>query len=259
MSHRVPAEMLRNRLLARLRPAEFEQLAPHLELVPLAMNQPIYQVGGVIDYAFLPTHGVISAVLTMEDGTAIEVATIGNEGMTGLPMLIEPETSPSRLFVQVAGAAARIKADVLRRELEHAGPLRKMLELYQSAFMSQLLQTLACNGLHPILQRCCRWLLITHDRMLDDILPLSHELLAMMLGVRRPSVTVVLQRLKALGYVDYGRGRIEVLNREGLEATACECYRSVRQQYERLLGPDSIQKWHAKESDPGISHRGHSG
>ncbi len=242
MTSILPADPLRNRLLARLETAEYRRIAPHLQIVPLLFNQPIYELDGVIEYAYFPTQGVISAVVTMKNGDSIETATIGNEGVTGIPALIEPERSPSRLYVQIAGGAARMPMDLFRREARRDGPIRKMLQLYESAFMVQLLQSLACNGLHSIHQRCCRWLLITHDRMLDDMLPLSHELLAMMLGVRRSSVTVVLQSLKERGFLDYSRGKIEVRSRAGLEATACECYRAVRTRYERLLGPDSVKQ-----------------
>ncbi len=233
-------EPLRNRLLARLPAEEYARLAPHLTPVPLEFNQSIYEFGAAIDYAYFPTRGVISAVATTEDGDAIEIATVGNEGMTGLPALIEPESSPSRLFVQVPGAATRIPAEALRREIQHESALRRILHRYQVAFMVQLAQSVACNGLHTIQQRCCRWLLITHDRVQDDVLPLTHELLAIMLGVRRPGITVVLQSLQARGFVEYSRGKIEVRNRQGLEAASCECYRVVKMHHDRLLGPDAV-------------------
>jgi CRP-like cAMP-binding protein len=236
MATDAPRGPLRNHLLALLKPADYERLLPDLQLVPLPFNQPIYEAGGVIDYVYFPTQGVISAVATMEDGTSVEVATIGNEGMAGLPVFIEAELSPNRLFVQVAGEAARMPADVLRRETKSESSLRRILHLYQTAFMAQLSQSVACNGLHSVLQRCCRWLLITHDRMEDVVVPLTHELLSIMLGVRRPSVTEVLQSLQEKGFVRYGRGRIEIVDRKGLEATSCECYQSVKNQYLRLLG-----------------------
>jgi CRP-like cAMP-binding protein len=231
----ISTEPLRNRLLAGLSSAYYKRLLSQLELVPLLLNQPIYDAGGVIDYAYFPTQGVISAVATMNNWTAIEIGTIGNEGMTGLPVLIETKTSPSRLYVQVAGSAARMAVGVLRRETRD-GPLRKMAQLYQGVFLAQISQSVACNGLHTIQQRCCRWLLITHDRMHENILPLTHDLLAIMLGVRRAGVTRVLQGLHERGYLDYSRGKIDVLNRKGLEATACECYQSVKMQYEKALG-----------------------
>ena len=228
MVHPSLADPPRNLLLARLSELDYKRLVPHLELVSLPFGQPIYEVGGVIDYAYFPTQGVISAVVTMENGATIEVATIGNEGVTGIPALIEPESSPSRLYVQVAGGAARISVDLFRQETHREGPLRTLLQLYESAFMFQILQSLACNGLHTISQRCCRWLLTTHDRMHDDVLPLTHELLAIMLGVRRPGVSVALNDLQQRGYLVYSRGRIEVRDRQGLEAGACECYRTVK-------------------------------
>jgi CRP-like cAMP-binding protein len=237
-----PPDPLDNLLLARLEPLDFQRLAPHLEFVPLSFGQPIYELGGAIDYAYFPTHGVISAVVSMEYGSTIEVATIGNEGVTGIPALIEPESSPSRLYVQVAGGAVRISADLFRQQMHREGPLRRLLQLYESAFMFQILQSLACNGLHTIAQRCCRWLLTTHDRMQGDELPLTHDLLAIMLGVRRASVSVALNDLQKRGCLLYRRGRIEVQDRKMLESGACECYRAVTAQYEQLLGAEGVPK-----------------
>jgi CRP-like cAMP-binding protein len=240
MARTWPAELLGNRLLTSLRSSDFARLAPHLELVPLEFNQSLCEVGSRIEHYYFPTSGVISAVLMMEDGHAIEVATIGNEGMTALPLYFEPETSPTRLIVQIAGMAARIQTDVLRLEMSKDSSLRVSLERYQSAFVSHLLQLLACNGIHSIQKRCCRWLLFTHDRVAGDVLPISHELMAMMLGVRRASITENLLNLKALGYVDYNRGCIHVLNRQGLESAACECYRTVTRHYEHLFTVESV-------------------
>ncbi len=236
MARTPSTDPLRNRLLAGLGAAYYKRLLPNLQVVPMLLNQPIYEVGGKIDFAYFPTDGVISAVAGMNNGAVIEVGTIGNEGMTGLPVLIEARTSPSRLYVQVAGSAARMAVAVLRRETKEGSPLRKIAQSYQGVFLAQVSQSVACNGLHTLEQRCCRWLLITLDRMYDEIIPLTHDLLAIMLGVRRAGVTVVLQGLHARGLLDYSRGQIEVRNRKGLEKAACECYQTVKNQYEQLLG-----------------------
>ena len=209
--------------------------APAFGAVGLRAN--IYDENGPIEYAYFPTTGVISAVTTMEDGTAIEVATIGNEGMAGLPALIEAGSSPNRLFVQVAGHALRISAEILCQECDSGKVMRKIFHLYQNAFLIQVSQSVACNGLHTVQQRCCRWLLITHDRVSNGVLPLTHELLSIMLGVRRQSVTEVLQGIQAKGCISYNRGKIQVTDRNELESLACECYRKVKLQYDRLLGP----------------------
>ncbi|HEY4311551.1 MAG TPA: Crp/Fnr family transcriptional regulator [Pirellulales bacterium] len=228
-------EPLRNRLLARLKKSDYERLAPHLHLVPLAFEQLIYEENGPIEYAYFPTTGVISAVTT-DNGTAIEVATIGNEGMAGLPALIEAGSSPNRLFVQVAGHAFRMSAERLCQECEANRDMRRAFHLYQNAFLVQVSQSVACNGLHTVQQRCCRWLLITQDRVPDGVLPLTHELLSIMLGVRRQSVTEVLQAIQAKGCISYNRGKVQVTDRKGVEALSCDCYRKVKLQYDRLLG-----------------------
>ena len=148
MVHVPSGEPLRNRLLARLDSSDYARLSPHLQLVPLQYDQAIYNERGPMEYAYFPISGVISAVTTMDDGTAIEVATIGNEGMAGLPALIETESSPNRLFVQVAGNAFRMPADLLRREARNGSSLNRVLQLYQNAFFVQVSQSVACNGLH---------------------------------------------------------------------------------------------------------------
>ena len=224
-----------NRILGSLPAREYARLLPHLKLASLEVNQLIYEAKGLIDYVYFPTCGVISAVAVMEDGTAIEVATVGNEGMAGLPALNKAERSPHRLFVQVAGQAYKMSANVLQRETRDEGLLCKVLFRYQTAFFMQMSQSVACNGLHSIEQRCCRWLLITLDRVADDVIPLTHEFLSIMLGVRRPGVTEVLQKLQAKGYLRYHRGTITVLDRAGLENTSCECYRNVKTEYDLLV------------------------
>ena len=233
---RINSEPLRNRLLARLGPAYLKRLMPSLEIVPLVLEQPIYDFGGSIDFAYFPTDGVISAVATMRNGAAIEVGTIGNEGMTGLPVLTEGKTSPARLYVQVSGYAARMSVAAFRREVRGGSPLCKIAQSYQGIFLAQVSQSAACNGLHTIQQRCCRWLLITRDRMHDDSVPLTHKLLSIMLGVRRAGVTEVLQGLQTLGHLQYRRGIIDILSRKGLKSLACECYQTTKSQYEQVFG-----------------------
>ena len=225
-----------NKLLARLPPAVYERLLPHLTPLPLQFKQVLYGVRSAVDHAYFPLRGVLSALTVMKDGRAIEVATIGNEGMIGLPASIEAKNSPNKVLVQIAGDGLRIKASMLMDETRQSEPLRRLLALYQSAFMSQLSQSVACNGLHSVQKRCCRWLLITHDRLASNEVPLTHEFLAIMLGARRSSVTEVLQPLQEQGLVHNARGVITILDRAGLEAACCECYRSVADEFHRLLG-----------------------
>lgn len=224
-----------NRLLAALPPAAYQRLEPHLVRVPLALKQVVYEARDPVDYGYFPTRGLISAVTVMEDGAAIEVGHIGSEGMAGLPAVIEAKSSVNRLFVQVEGEALRIEAHRIVDEFRLNGPLTNILQRYQSFYISQVSQTAACNGIHPLGKRCCRWLLMTHDRIEGDVLPLTHEFLSIMLGVRRAGVTEVLQELQGNGYIRTGRGEITVSDREGLEGAACECYRHINAEYERLF------------------------
>jgi CRP-like cAMP-binding protein len=172
----------------------------------------------------------------MEDGSAIEVATVGNEGMVGPTGLLEREVSLHQIIVQVEGQALRIKTAVLRRESGREGPLRRLLLRYQQTIVRQISQTAACNGLHGVQQRCCRWLLLSHDRIEGDVLQLTHEFLAIMLGVRRASVSEVLLPLQQQGLIRSHRGETVILDRQGLEAACCECYRVIVEAYRQLLG-----------------------
>jgi CRP-like cAMP-binding protein len=231
-----PAAPHRNRLLARLPPKEYQRLLPHLRLVPLELKHILYEAQSPIDYAYFPNQGVISALTVMKDGRAIEVATIGDEGMVGLPLLVGAKTTANRMIVQVPGEALRMGADVLRREASRDSPLRRWLVRYHSAFLSQVSQAVACNGLHSVSQRCCRWLLMTQDRAHSDVFPMTHELLAEMLGVRRSTVSEVLEPLKEQGLIRYSRGKLTILDPEVLKAGSCECYRMINEEFERLYG-----------------------
>jgi hypothetical protein len=206
-----------------------------LRKIELKANHPIYEVRGEIDEFVFPINCVLSAVTVMLDGGAIEVATIGNEGVSGLPAFAQITHSPHRVFAQVAGSALITNMASLNKDLPRFPKLREIITTYQQAFMFQVSQCVACNGLHVIVERCCRWLLMTHDRVDSDDLALTHEFLSYMLGVRRSGVTEVLQSLQQQGLIRYGKGIISILNREGLENLACECYRSVQDEYQRLL------------------------
>jgi CRP-like cAMP-binding protein len=225
-----------NRLLALLPRADYQRLRPHLHPVTMGHGQVLYEARSAIDFAYFPVGCVCSALTVMSDGSAIEVATVGAEGAVGVGALVGVRTSPNKVIVQIEDGALRLGVDVLLEEGRRDGPLRTLLLNYQAAFMAQVSQSVACNGLHHVQQRCCRWLLMTHDRVGSDVIPLTHEFLAIMLGVRRPGVTEVLQDLKGQGLLTYSRGKITVLDRRGLEAVSCECYQSVNDEYERLLG-----------------------
>ena len=224
----------RNRFLARLPEADYRRLASLMQPVSLASGQVLYEARGPIEYAYFPTGAVLSALTVMRDGNAIEVATVGNEGLVG-HYGFGGTTSPHRVLVQVEDGGLRIAARALQEEGLKGGRLGALLTAYHVAFLSQVSQSVACNGLHRLVQRCCRWLLMTRDRVGGDELRLTHEYLALMLGARRASVTDALRPLQEEGLVRSHHGRLTILDGVALEARSCECYFVVRDEYDRLL------------------------
>jgi CRP-like cAMP-binding protein len=226
-----------NRLLASLPPPEVERLRPALEPIELKAREAIYEPGSLFRHVYFPEQGLISVVANMDDGNTIEVGTIGAEGMSGLPVLSDG-TSPYRHFVQIEGHALRMSAERFRDEIRLDTPFRRMLLRYQTAFVTQLMQSVACNGLHNIQERCARWLLRCLDQASSPDVFITHEFLAQMLGVRRASVSDVLRPLQDDGLIRSRRGVVSVLDRHGLESQACECYRVISLEYDRLMsGP----------------------
>ncbi len=225
-----------NRLLALLPPGERRRLGPLLRPVTLDFGQVIYEQLEPIEFAYFPTGAVFSALRVMAGGDAIEVATVGSEGLVGYSAASGRARSPNQVIAQIGGEALRIEAQALRDRASRKGPFRELLGAYEEAYMAQVSQSVACNGLHGLGQRCCRWLLMSRDRVGSDELRLTHEYLGMMLGARRASVTEVLRPLQEAGLVRSWRGVLSILDRAGLEARACECYRVVRDEYARLLG-----------------------
>jgi CRP-like cAMP-binding protein len=225
-----------NALLSRLPDDIRDRLLKRMQRIDVAPKQVFYEAHAPIDYSYFPLDCVTSAVTVMRDGSAIEVATVGNEGAVGLPTFLEMNTSPNRVFVQIGGEALRMEVNALKDEAERAKPLRELLARYAAAFLAQVSQSVACNGLHPIEKRCCRWLLLTHDRVNSDELALTHEFLAIMLGVRRASVSEVLESLEKRTLIRNTRGSITVVDRKRLEAKACECYQNANDEYRRQLG-----------------------
>jgi CRP-like cAMP-binding protein len=225
-----------NRLLARLPPNVLERLKNHLQPMQLDVGQVLHEARTQIELSYFPLRGTLSAVAVMRDGSMIEVATIGYEGAAGLPRTSPVATSPNRVFCQVAGDCLRIETSVLHRAAQSDESTKRLFEAYYAAFLFQVSQSVACNGLHTVPKRCCRWLLMTHDRVQQPEIRLTHEFLSNMLGVRRSTVTEILQTLEKEGLIVLGRGKITVVDRAGLEAASCECYGDVRAEYERLLG-----------------------
>lgn len=224
----------RNRLLGLLPPDEWARLQPHLEPVALGPGDPIYHPDEPIPYVYFPTTLIGSLVVVMDDGQSSEWGTVGNEGMIGLPLFLEDDSLPSRAFCQGAGEGFRMKAAAFR-EQSRDGSLHSLLHRYTLALLNQVAQSAACNRLHSFEERCARWLLMTHDRCGKDQFDLKQEFLAQMLGTRRATVSVAAGILQKAGFIRYTRGRITVVDREGLESAACECYARIHREYDRLL------------------------
>ncbi len=225
-----------NRLLAALPPEEYQGLLPWLTAVPMRFKQVLLPPHQPLAHVYFPRTGMVSLLVPMEDGAAVEIATVGNEGLLGMALFLGPSTSQLEAVCQIAGEAARMEAAAFREMVEQSRALHRLLHGYAQARFDQVVQTAACNRHHSTEERCARWLLMTQDRVLGDTFPLTHELLAHMLDVRRATVTLVASALQHAGYIRYARGRVTVLDRAGLEAVACECYRRVRATYERLIG-----------------------
>lgn len=222
----------RNRVLAALPKAEINRLRPHLS--PVIFEQEDTLLDGTAPYAYFPEEGIASVVVTLNNGSTVEVGIIGIDGVVGLPSLLGPEGAPGRTFVQIAGSGLRIKTDILKREFERPGELRRHLQRYMQAFMVQSAQTAACNRMHNIEERLARWLLSCRDRMESDQLRLTHDFLGQMLGAPRTTVTLAAGLLQRAGLIDYSRGVVTVKNRAELEQAACECYSTVRNEFQRL-------------------------
>jgi CRP-like cAMP-binding protein len=226
----------KNRLLAALPPSEYRRLLPKLETVSLSLKQRIYESLRTIDYVYFPLNSVVSIVAVMNDGTGIEVATVGNEGMIGLPVFLGAHKTPLVAFQQIPGESMRMESEVFTKEIKRSGPLAAILHLYTQTLMVQIAQGNACNRAHSIAQRCARWLLMTHDRVgRRQRFPITQEFLGQMLGVRRAGVNEVASALRKSKLIDYKRGIIHILNRKGLEKRACECYWVIKNEIDRSI------------------------
>ena len=224
-----------NHLLAALPLPDFEPLAAHLELVPMALGQMLYEPGSQMRHAYFPTTSIVSLHYVTESGASAETAGVGNEGVVGISLFMGGDSTPSSAVVQTAGHAYRLDRHTLKEEFNRADALQRLLLRYTQALMTQMAQTAVCNRHHSVEQQLCRWLLLTLDRLPDRELVMTQELVASMLGVRRESVTDAAGNLQAAGYIRYRRGHIGVLDRMGLETRACECYGVVKKEIDRLL------------------------
>ncbi len=225
-----------NRLLSLLSDHDYEQLRPHLSLIALDYRKILYEAARPIEHVYFPVDGVASLVITTADGASAEVGTIGSEGLVGLPVCLGDREAPSSVYVQVPGTGLMMDADIFRSELEHRPTLNLIMLRYSHAFFNQVAQSAACAHLHRVEQRCCRWLLMTRDRMPSGEFLLTHEFLGMMLGVRRTTVTEVMGGLQKAGLIRYRRGHVSILDPDELRSRACECYDISKLEFDRLLG-----------------------
>ncbi|MBA3670634.1 MAG: Crp/Fnr family transcriptional regulator [Gemmatimonadaceae bacterium] len=225
-------------ILATRAPAEHDALLAQLEPLAMKPGDVIFDVDGPIPYVYFPVSCVASLVKQLSDGRKLEVGTTGSEGFVGLPAFLGATSVPIQCFVQVPGSALRLRSEALRAAAASGTELHRILQRYAQYLFDQAAQSLACNRLHQVEQRCVRWLLMTHDRVPGDTFELTQEFLSFMLGVRRASVSEAAEALQVNGLIRYARGRITIVNRAGLEAAGCECYASDRADYERLLPLD---------------------
>jgi CRP-like cAMP-binding protein len=226
----------RNQLLRALRADEYERVTATLEPVHLEVRDMVFDVNAPVDYLYFPVVGVLSQVAVLDGETAVEVSTIGREGMAGLPAFLGAVTSPNRMFCQVEADALRLPAGRLRELLDEGDQLLRVLHRYTQAMIVQIAQNVACNRLHSVEERAARWLLMTRDRVDDNTFTLTQDFLAQMLGVRRATVSITAGVLQTAGLIRYRRGQITIVDRDGLAETSCDCYRLVRDEFERLLG-----------------------
>jgi CRP-like cAMP-binding protein len=229
------ADYSENRLLRVLPPDVSETFGQQLELLDMEVRHRVFEPDRPSQHVYFPLSAVISVLAKMQDGVAVEIATVGREGMVGLEIFLGGEQMPASAFCQIAGRAARIDADAFREVVRDSAPLTTLLLRYTQATLTELGQSVACNRVHLLEERCARWLLMTHDRVPGDHFDLTQEFLAEMLGVRRPSVSITASILQRAGFIRYNRGRIEIVDRAGLESVACECYGVIAREYERLI------------------------
>jgi CRP-like cAMP-binding protein len=224
-----------NHLLAALPPDEWARWLPALQPVDMPLGKVLYESGMPMGHVYFPTTSIVSLLYVMEDGASAEIAVVGNEGIVGIALFMGGETTPSRSVVQSAGAGYRMAGQLLKDEFNRSGSGMHLLLRYTQALITQMAQTSACNRHHSLDQQLCRWLLLSLDRLQSNELVMTQELIANMLGVRREGVTEAALKLQKLGLISYARGRIQLLDREGLESRTCECYEVVRKEYARLL------------------------
>jgi CRP-like cAMP-binding protein len=229
------AVRIKNKLIARLPPDDLARIQADLKTIPFNKREVIHRPNEPIQRVVFPNDGVASVTMAMQDGSMVEIATVGREGLVGLEAFFGEAIMPTETMVQVPGRDAEVMtAEAFVREMNRPGPFQAGVLRYWQGFQTLIMQSTACMALHPVQDRCCRWLLMAHDRVGRDEFHLSHEFLATMLGVTRPTVTVVAGTLQKAGLIQYRHGHLTILDRKSLEEASCECYRTVKAQFDRL-------------------------
>ncbi len=224
-----------NRILAALPAADYERIQPDLELFPLPLGLTMSESGDHVNYLHFPVAGIVSLIYDLKDGSSSEIALVGNEGMIGISIFMGGESMPSSTVVQSVGVAFRLSRKIMKREFSLGGELQHLSLLYTQALIAQTSQTAVCNQHHSLEQQLCRWLLMSADRLHENKLVVTQELIAHLLGVRRETVNSAAKLLQKDGLIHYARGLINITDRPELEKRVCECYKTVRQEYDRLL------------------------
>jgi len=233
------SEPRQNHLLAAITESDYLRLLPHLKLVDLPLGDVLYESGRTFVDVYFPATAIVSLLYVLENGSSAEISVVGNEGVVGIALFMGGESMPNRAIVQSAGLAYRLNGALLYQEFNRSAAIQHLLMRYTLALLSQMAQTAVCNRHHSVDQQLCRWLLLSLDRLSSNELCMTQELIADMLGVRREGVTEAAGKLQCAGLIQYSRGRITVLDRPGLEARVCECYKVVKKEFRRLL-PDLI-------------------
>jgi CRP-like cAMP-binding protein len=224
-----------NHLLAALPQEQWERWREHLEYVELRLGEVLYEPGSTLTHAYFLITAIVSLLYVMKNGESAEIAVVGSEGVVGVPLFMGGGSTSSRALVQSAGGAYRLRAGLMKQEFDRGGPVLHLLLRYTQALMTQMVQTAACNKHHSLDQQLCRWLLLSLDRLPGTQMLMTQKLIAHMLGVTSARATEAALKLRDVGLIDYEDGRIKVLDRSALEKRSCECYKVVKQEYDRLL------------------------
>ena len=224
-------------MLGAIERSSRERIAVKLQPINLKLGDVVCDAGGVLRHVYFPEGAVLSLLTVLENGSAIETANIGREGAFGLFAAMYSRVSFNRCLVQLVGSMTRCPIEVLRSEFARSEQVRNLLVSYSETLLSQVQQTVACNAMHTTEARMCRWLLMMHDRAEGEFLTYTHEFLSHMLGANRKSVTLAAQSMQAAGLISYRRGRIQIVDRPGLERATCECYAVVRERFDAFLTP----------------------